>query len=61
MAVIEGRGQGHLLVTDPRHHDPFTLDVTRMKQLTGISTNAALILERARGIGRMLAARTPPA
>jgi UDP-glucose 4-epimerase len=55
LALIEGRGGGHLLVTDPRHHDAFTLDVGRMKALTGITTDAAAILARAKAIGRHLA------
>lgn len=54
MAVIEGHGGGQLLVTDARHHDPFTLDVTRMTALTGVRTDAAAILARARAAGRML-------
>jgi UDP-glucose 4-epimerase len=54
LALIEGRGHGRLLVTDPRHHDPFTLDVTRMNQLTGIATDTATILARAQAIGRQL-------
>ena len=55
LALIEGRGDGRLLVTDPRHHDAFTLDVGRMKALTGIETDAAPLLARAREIGRALA------
>jgi nucleoside-diphosphate-sugar epimerase len=54
LALIEGHGRGRLLVTDPRHHDPFTLDVTRMTTLTGIATDATTILDRARTIGREL-------
>ena len=61
LAVIEGSGHGRLLVTDPRHHDPFTLDVTRMTTLTGIAIDTPTILARAQAIGRMLAVRTPPA
>ncbi len=51
LALIEGYGRGRLLVTAPRHHDPFTLDVTRMTALTGIATDTTAILERARAIG----------
>lgn len=51
MALIEGRGCGRLLVTDPREHDAFTLNVTRMKALTGIATDAATILASTRIIG----------
>ena len=54
LALIEGRGEGRLLVTDPRHHDAFTLDVGRMRALTGITTDAAAILARAQSIGRRL-------
>jgi UDP-glucose 4-epimerase len=54
LALIEGRGQGRLLVTDPRHHDAFTLDVCRMRSLTGITTDTAAILARAHAIGRSL-------
>jgi nucleoside-diphosphate-sugar epimerase len=56
LALIEGHGRGRLLVTDPRHHDPFTLDVTRLTTLTGIATDATAILDRARAIGRELRA-----
>jgi len=52
MALIEGRGRGRLVVTDTREHDAFTLDVGRMRELTGIATDAATILARARAIGR---------
>jgi UDP-glucose 4-epimerase len=57
LALIEGRGQGRLLVTDPRHHDAFTLDVGRMRSLTGITTDTAAILARAHAIGRSLLPR----
>ncbi len=55
LALIEGRGGGRLLVTDPRHHDAFSLAVGRMRSLTGITTDATAILARARSIGRSLA------
>lgn len=51
LAVIEGRGQGRLIVTDPRPRDAFTLDVGLMTKLTGIATDADAILARARAIG----------
>ncbi len=59
LALIEGRGSGRLLVTDPRHHDAFTLDVTRLQALTGTittttTTTTAIILARARAIGSTL-------
>ena len=57
LALIEGSGCGQLLVTDPRHHDAFVLDVGRMRALTGIETDAAAILARARSIGRSLVPR----
>jgi len=55
MALIEGRGRGRLLVTDPRERDAFTLDVTRMRALTGIATDHDTLLASARAIGRHLA------
>lgn len=57
MALIEGRGRGQLLVTDPRHHDPFILDVARMRALSGLATDTEAILERARSAGRASAAK----
>jgi UDP-glucose 4-epimerase len=54
LALIEGHGGGQLLISDPRHHDPFTLDVTRMTRLTGITTDTTAILARARAIGQQL-------
>jgi nucleoside-diphosphate-sugar epimerase len=58
LALIEGHGRGRLLVTDPRHHDPFSLDVTRLTRLTGIATDATAILGSARAAGRELRAST---
>jgi UDP-glucose 4-epimerase len=54
LALIGGSGRGRLLVTDPRHHDAFTLDVSRLRQLTGITTDATTILAHAHSIGRSL-------
>ena len=52
MALIEGRGRGRLLVTDPREHDAFSLNVGRMRELTGIATDAATLLAGTRAIGQ---------
>jgi len=54
LALIEGRGRGRLLVTDPRHHDAFTLDVGRMRALTGIGTDRDAILAATHGVGSAL-------
>lgn len=57
LALIEGWGRGRLLVTDPRHHDAFTLDVSRLRQLTGTTTDAATILAHVGAVGSNLASR----
>ncbi len=54
LALIEGRGRGRLLVTDPRHHDAFTLEVGRMRELTGIATDRDAILATAAAVGSAL-------
>ncbi len=56
LAVIEGRGAGRLLVESPDAGDAFTLDVGRMRALTGITIDRAGLLRRANEIGRQLRA-----
>ena len=33
--ILEGYGQGRLVITSPREHDPFVLDIARLKGLHG--------------------------
>lgn len=56
LAVIEGKGAGQLLVESAAARDAFTLDVERMRALTGLAIDTPAILRRARDIGRELAA-----
>ena len=56
LAVIEGRGAGRLLVESPDAGDTFTLDVGRMRALTGITIDRAGLLRRANEIGQQLRA-----
>jgi nucleoside-diphosphate-sugar epimerase len=56
LAVIEGRGAGRLLVESPDAGDTFTLDVGRMRALTGITIDSAGLLRRANEIGQQLRA-----
>lgn len=60
MAVIAGRGEGRLVVTDHRERDGFVLDVGRMRRLTGIGADRSALLERARSIGRTLTPGASP-
>lgn len=53
--VLEGYGRGELLVTSPRHHDEFQLDVRRLAAAIGPITVPETLADYCRALGRRLA------
>lgn len=55
MWVIEGRGKGELLVTSPREHDEFWLDVSKATRTFGPPPSRAELRDACLELGRKLA------
>jgi len=53
--VLEGFGRGELVVTSPREHDPFVLDVGRLRARYGEPCTFEDLRERCLDLGRQLA------
>jgi dTDP-4-dehydrorhamnose reductase/UDP-glucose 4-epimerase len=54
--IIEGFGRGRLVISSPREHDAFVLDVARLRGLVGEPCSLAELRARALALGRRLAA-----
>jgi UDP-glucose 4-epimerase len=54
--ILEGYGQGRLVISSPREHDPFVLDVTRLTDLCGTPCTFDELREACLDLGRRLAA-----
>lgn len=54
--VIEGYGRGELVVTSPREHDAFVLDITRLRARYGDPCTEADLRSACHAIGRRLRA-----
>lgn len=54
--IIEGYGSGRLVIEQPRHFDPFVLDVTRLCQRFGRPCTVEDLRARCLALGRELAA-----
>lgn len=52
IALLEARGSGRLIVTDPTERDAFVLDVQRMRARTHVRIDEAALLDRVRLIAR---------
>ena len=53
--IIEGFGRGELLISSPRVHDEFVLDVRRLRAATDWYWPAGALPEYCRSLGRRLA------
>ena len=53
--ILEGFGRGDLVITDPREHDPFVLDVGRLAARVGPPCTLADLEAACRDLGRRLA------
>ncbi len=58
--ILEGFGRGQLVITSPREHDPFVLDVTRLTSLYGPPCSLDELRDACLDLGRRLAAGTSP-
>jgi UDP-glucose 4-epimerase len=56
--ILEGFGRGRLVITAPREHDAFVLDVTRLRAGYGEPCSVEEIRARAVAIGRRLASES---
>ncbi len=54
--ILEGYGRGRLVITSPREHDAFTLEVTRLKSLYGPPCSFEQLREACLDLGHRLAA-----
>jgi UDP-glucose 4-epimerase len=54
--IVEGYGHGRLVITSPREHDPFVLDIGRLKSLYGPPCTLEDLREACLDLGRRLAA-----
>jgi nucleoside-diphosphate-sugar epimerase len=55
--ILEGYGHGRLVITSPREHDPFVLDITRLKSLYGPPCSLDDLRDACLDLGRRLAAK----
>ncbi len=56
--ILEGYGRGQLVIASPREHDPFVLDMTRLKSLYGPPCSLDDLRAACLELGRRLAAET---
>lgn len=54
--ILEGFGRGELVIASPREHDPFVLDVGRLRSLYGEPCTLGDLRARCLDLGRQLAA-----
>ncbi len=57
--ILEGYGRGRLVITSPREHDAFTLDITRLTSLYGPPCSLDDLRESCLELGRRLAGERP--
>ncbi len=56
--ILEGYGRGRLVITSPREHDPFVLDVARLRSLYGPPCSLDDLRTACLELGRRLAAES---
>jgi UDP-glucose 4-epimerase len=58
--ILEGYGRGRLVITSPREHDAFVLDVSRLERLYGLPCSLDDLKSACLDLGRRLAAESVP-